>query len=201
MAVQRLCDAARPPSRDGPMVSSALLGDRGYDCFDDLRVAGALRQERDGRELQSLTDQFAFRIAGENYSHSLSTTSEPVQEIRFAKENGSVQALYRWGSEAVVGCGDNASACDLNSSYFTTGNGMMLHSQIAIDNRTSQVDYDSVIGLVESGFVGSMTDWIREYSWPITLIGGAILGLALLSVLRWKKRRPTREKEDNSETS
>ena len=129
------------------------------------------------------------RVDGEDYSQDYAATSEPFQEIRFAKEDGSVQALYRWGSEASVDIGANTSTPDLNSSYFTTGNGMMLHSQIVLDNCTNQIDHDSVIGLVESGFVGSVTDWMREYSWSIALLSCVIAALVILSLLRWMKRR------------
>ena len=111
-----------------------------------------------------------------------------------------MQALYRWGSEALVDIGANTSALPLNSSYFTTGNGMMLHSQIAVDNCTTQISHESIIGLIESGFVGSVTDWMREYSWPMALLICVVVCLAVLSLLRWRRRRQPNGNEGNQQT-
>ena len=148
-------------------------------------------------EISATVDE---RVDGEDFSHGYAATSEPVQEINFAKEDGSVQALYRWGSEALVDIGVNTSALPLNSSYFTTGNGMMLHSQIAVDNCTTQVSHESIIGLVESGFVGSVTDWMREYSWPMALLICVIACLAVLSLLRWRRRRQMNGSGEDKQT-
>lgn len=132
----------------------------------------------------------------EDFAHEFSSTSEPTQEILFAKEDGVVQAFYRWSSEVVADCEGNTSALDLNSSYFTTGNGMMLHSGIAIDNCTKRVDHESSVGLFESGFVGSMSDWIRKYSWSVLLICSVAVVLILLSLMLHRRRGRSRGDDD-----
>jgi len=123
------------------------------------------------------------------YPHEFRATPNPVQEILFAKEDGVTQAFYRWGSEVLVDQGDNSTAVDIDSSYFTTGNGMMLHSIIAIDNCTNQIDFESSTGIFESGFIGGVRDWIREYSELVVLIGVVTVSLVIVAMVMRRRRK------------
>ncbi|UCE80889.1 MAG: hypothetical protein JSV94_00100 [Methanobacteriota archaeon] len=135
------------------------------------------------------------RESEEAIIHEFSCTSEPMQEILFAKEDGIAQAFYRWDSKAISDYADNTSISDLESSYFTTGNGMMLHSRLEIDNRTLQVAHEASVGLLEAGFVGSVSDWIREYSWSVLIVCSVAIALVLIPVFLRRGRKGPREKE------
>jgi hypothetical protein len=123
------------------------------------------------------------------YPHEFRATSNPTQEILFSKDGGVDQACYYWGSEALTNNSDNASAVDIDSSYYTTGNGMMLHSILDIDNCTSQIDYDSSAGIIESGFVGSVRDWIREYSETVLLVCVVVASLVAIGLVARRRRK------------
>ena len=152
-----------------------------------------LVEEEDGvtfvTEIPGTVDE---RESGEDYNHKLEEISGPMREILFAKEDGTVQAFYSWCSEVAALIAGNRSSMGMNSTYFTTGTGMMLHSQIMMDNRTSQIGHESCIGIYESGFVGSMSDWLREYSWPLLAVCCVVAALASFPLLRWRKRRRMR---------
>ena len=132
------------------------------------------------------------RESGDDFAHEFAAAPAPVQEILFAKEDGVVQAFYRWGSELVADPEGNASSIDIDSTYYTVGNGMMLHSRIAIGNCTDRMDLEASVGLFESGFVGSVTDWIREYSTPVILIVSVALAATILPFLWLRKRKRLR---------
>lgn len=129
-------------------------------------------------------------VKGENYTRLLNGTDSPTQSIRLAKEDGTVQAFYHWGSVA----GD-LSAADLgipvNSSCYTTGTGLILHSALPMSNGTISFTLDSSLGIVESGFVGRMSDWLREHSLSLVMVvaGVAAVLLATSYVVVVRRRR------------
>lgn len=125
-------------------------------------------------------------VGDENFTRPLNGTDSAVQSIDFAKEDGTVQAFYSWGSEA-ADMGGAAPGVHLNSSCFTTGAGLILHSVIPLSNGTVSVSHDSSVGLAEEGFMGAMTDWIREHSLALAsagAVGAAMVVIALYLVLR-----------------
>jgi len=150
-----------------------LLESDGDDHVETTMISGAI----DERELEDV------------YPHEFRTTSYPTQEILFSKEDGVDQAFYYWGSEALTTYGDNTSAVDINSSYYTTGNGMMLNSILDIDNCTSQIDFESSAGIIESGFVGSVRDWIREYSGTVLLACAVVASLIAIGLFARRRRK------------
>jgi len=150
-----------------------LLESDGDGHTETTLISGAI----DERELEDV------------YPHEFRATSYPTQEILFSKEDGVDQAFYYWGSESLTTNGDNTSAVDINSSYYTTGNGMMLHSILGIDNCTSQIDYESSAGIIESGFVGSVRDWIREYSGTVLLVCAVVASLIAIGLVARRRRK------------
>lgn len=122
-----------------------------------------------------------------NYSHPFSCTETPMQKIQFAKEDGIVQAFYLWGANAIIESADGKSACGVNSSYFTTGNGMMLHSVLPIDDDTTLISHEYSTGIYESGFVGSVRDWLKEDS-TIAFILVVAATIVLTALLMWRRK-------------
>jgi hypothetical protein len=131
-----------------------------------------------------------------DYAHEFRETSDLVQKTRFAKEDGVVQAFYFWETEAMMdGEASNAAAL-VNSSYFTTGAGMTLHSILPMDNHTTMVSLGSTMGIYESGFIGSVRDWIREYIIAFVIVCGVIVAASLTLAAR-RLRRKTPRLDDN----
>ena len=131
------------------------------------------------------------RLLEYNYSHGFRCTTNPMQKIQFAKEDGIVQAFYLWGSDVSMESNNGSSIRGVNSSYYTTGNGMMLHSVLPIDNETTLISHEYSTGIYESGFVGSFRDWLKEEStMAFVLIAVAVLVGAALLVWRKKQRKP-----------
>ena len=127
-----------------------------------------------------------------DYAHEFRETSDLVQKTRFAKEDGVVQAFYFWETEAMMdGEASNAAAL-VNSSYFTTGAGMMLHSILPMDNHTTMVSHGSTMGIYESGFIGSVSDWIREYIIAFVIVCGVIVVVSLTLAARRLRRKAPR---------
>lgn len=141
------------------------------------------------------------RVLVDNYSHSFNCTENAMQKIQFAKEDGIVQAFYLWGSDALVEASENRSARPVNSSYFTTGNGMMLHSILPIDNITTEVSHEYSTGIYESGFVGSVRDWLKEESALVSILLIAAVAIGATAVAWRRKQREPRgedtEKDDD----
>ncbi len=170
---------------DGLVLSQFLQGGASTSMFtllesdgEDQTVPTIISGTVDERELDAA------------YPHEFRATSYPTQEILFSKEDGVDQAYYYWGSEAQAVNGDNSTVVDIDSSYYTTGNGMMLHSIFCIDNSTTQLDYESSTGIFESGFIGGVRDWIREYSEPLMLfcvVTASLIAVGL--VLRQRRKR------------
>lgn len=122
-----------------------------------------LEDGRDGAVSAVLSGRVDESAGDGNFTRPLNITDSAVQSIEFAKDDGTVQAFYSWGSEAVDETGASPGV-RLNSSCFTTGAGLILHSVVPLSNGTASISHDSSVGLVEEGFVGAMTDWIREHS-------------------------------------
>lgn len=128
-------------------------------------------------------------IEDEDYTRPLNGTDSPTQSIEFAKDDGTVQAFYQWGSEA-LDLEDGSSGVGLGSSCFTTGVGLMLHSAVPLSNGTVSFSHDSSIGIVEGGFVGAMTDWVKENAAALGVVVGlaAAAGVVVLHI-RLRRRR------------
>jgi len=113
-------------------------------------------------------------VEGGNYTRPLNGTYSSTQCIDIAHEDGIVQAFYHWGSEA-AGLSGESSSVPVNSSCFTTGTGLMLHSSLPLTNGTLNISLDSSAGIVEEGFVGSVSDWVKELGVPLMIAAAALI--------------------------
>lgn len=145
------------------------------------------------REVSSTVDE---RLLDDNCSHAFNDTTSPMQKVQFAKEDGVVQAFYLWSSDALLGTSEDNSAYLVNSSYFTTGNGMVLHSLLPVDNDTTEASHVCSTGIYESGFVGGVKEWLREDSViaSILLATAVVIGLTLWV---WRRRLRQSRPEDS----
>jgi hypothetical protein len=137
-------------------------------------------------EVSALVDE---RVEEGDYSNEFHEASDPVQKVRFAKEDGVVQAFYFWETNAVMSCPDSNATALVNSSYFTTGAGMTLHSILPANNSTTMVSHSSMIGIYESGFIGSVRDWILEYIVAFTAACIVVALVSLILIVRRVRRR------------
>ncbi len=147
-------------------------------------------------EVNKITSTVDERLLEDNCSHMFNGTASPMQKVQFAKEDGVVQAFYLWSSDALLGTCENYSAYLVNSSYFTTGNGMMLHSLLPVGNGTTEVSHVCSTGIYESGFVGGVKDWLREES----VIASIMLATAVaifVALWVWRRRLRKSQPEDS----
>lgn len=133
-------------------------------------------------------------IEGENYTRPLNRTDSSTQSIDIAQEDGTVQAFYHWGSAALDLSGEDPQLA-VNSSCFTTGTGLILHSALPLSNGTLNFSLDSSAGIVEGGFVGSVTDWVKEVGPAITVAVIAFVATLVVGIhVILRRRRLKREK-------
>jgi hypothetical protein len=172
---------------DAIAVERILQGGGSTDMFRILEdgPGGAASAVLSGRVDESVGD--------ENFTRPLNGTDAALQSIDFAKDDGTVQAFYRWGSEAFDGSGD-ASRMHVNSSCFTNGVGLILHSVMPLRNGTALFSHDSCIGIVQEGFVGAMTDWIKENGLALAVTAIVVASAVVVALhILLRSRRLVRE--------
>jgi len=176
---------------DGVVLEHMLQGGGSTNMFQ--LVEGLPYGGTTTTEISALVDE---REVEGDYSRDFWETSDLVQETRFAKEDGVVQAFYFWETEAMMGGTALNTTALVNSSYFTTGAGMILHSILPVDNHTTMVSQGSTMGIYESGFIGSVSDWIQEYIIVFVVVCGTIVVVSLTLAVR-RMRRKTVRLDDN----
>lgn len=150
------------------------------------------------RMVSSRVDETVY---GSNFTNDFMTTSLPRQEICYAKEDGTVKAYYRWDSLPMILSGGEILHTPVNSSFLTTGTGMLLHSSYPITNETETIHQEASLGIDESAFMDKITDWMKENALAITLFVGSIAALIAAAVLvaRWRKRPKVKETEGSQD--
>lgn len=128
------------------------------------------------------------RGQGLTFTHRLQQTSLPTQDIEFAKDDGTVQAYYRFSSEPTTEVNGTARAVSLNSSYYTTGTGLVLCPAYSLSNQTDNLVHDMSIGLDMSGFV-RVRDWAAKNLPVLAIVCGGLVALTGTSVHLWKRKR------------
>lgn len=175
---------------DGVVLEQMLQGGGSTNMFqlvEDSPIGGTATTE-----VSALVDE---REMEENYSHEFRETSDLVQKTRFAKEDGVVQAFYFWETEAMMDGVVSGTSALVDSSYFTTGAGMVLHTILPVDNRTTMVSHGSTLGIYESGFIGSVRDWIQEHIIAFVVVCGFVALVSLIFIAR-RMRRKARRPDD-----
>lgn len=123
------------------------------------------------------------------FTRPLNSTDSSTQMIGLAKEDGTEQAFYRWGSVAGVSQVD-ADPKAVNSSCFTTGTGLILHSVLPLSNDTPSFTLDSSLGIDEDGYSGSVTERIKNLDPGVIALAVTVVVISLAGgVLLFRRRR------------
>lgn len=134
-------------------------------------------------------------VFGDNFTHRLRQTDLPCQTIEFAKPDGTVQAFYNYSSEPLVVRSSRSVPVPMNSSYYTTGSGMVLHTVYALTNETTTIEHESSMGILESGFGSEVRDWFEENLAVLFVVPGVLVATAAIvtMVLVRRMRRESRK--------
>ncbi|HEX9907322.1 MAG TPA: hypothetical protein VGB78_02505 [Thermoplasmata archaeon] len=122
-------------------------------------------------------------LYGENYSREFYATTRPTQDIYFAKDDGTVQAFYRWDSEPRRYVNESVEeVVPMNATYFTTGAGLIVQSAFSLSNLTTGLYFEGSLGIEESGFIVRIGDWFEDNLVLIIIIVGSVSLLIAVSV-------------------
>ncbi len=128
-------------------------------------------------------------VYGENFTRRLNQTDLPCQQIEFAKDDGTVQAFYNYSSEPLSGTFRQQLHTPMNSSFYTTGSGMILHTAYALTNDTKNVAHESSLGIDEAGFVSRVRDWFEKNLPLILVFSGSVAAAISLTILVYMIRK------------
>lgn len=139
-------------------------------------------------------------VYGTNFTNPFQPTNLPDQQISFAKDDRTVQAYFRWDSEAELKSDGNVTVPDTADSYFTTGTGLMLHHSFLVGNTTGSIHQMDLVGIDETAFVGKISDWVRDNLWGIVAFTGGMAALIVVSAfaIGRTRRRKMREQAELS---
>lgn len=151
-----------------------------------------LRQANIPGRLVPISSRVPEEEIGTNFTHPFLQTRNPLQEVYFAKENGTVQAFSFFSSTPMNGTGPSAKAVPMNSSYYTTGSLMVLDQAFFITNRTDFLTQEMSLGIDEQGFTMTARGWFKENLPILMVVCGSIalvITLPLLVIMYRKYRR------------
>jgi hypothetical protein len=154
----------------------------------------------DGWAMTTVSSRVDEGQYGLNFTHRLNQTSLPVQDINFAKEDGTVQAFYHYSSEPLVRTSGDYQPVATNSSYYTTGTGLMLYVSYPFSNDTASISHDLVLGIDENGFAGRVRDWLKENLPMIMVVSGSIIAVVAFALLASMVLRRQRDANGSKHT-
>jgi len=140
-------------------------------------------------------------VNGLEFTHVMNQTSLPYQQVQFAKEDGTVQAYFHYDSDPDTVVGGALQEARMNSSYYTTGDGLILHTAFSFSNETDSLSYESHLGLDESGFTSSVEDWLERNLPLILVIAGSIITITacIMFLVLLKRHRSEAAKKPSAE--
>lgn len=155
---------------------------------------------RPGAHLTPVYSREDETVNGLDFTHKLSQTNLPYQEINFAKDDNTIQAFYRYCSEPNADVSNISKAIGMNSSYYTTGTGMILHVAYEFSNDTTFMSHQGCIGLDDNGFTVRISDWFKENMTSILAVVGGIIAIVAIAVTlaRCRRKKPGPEKASPS---
>jgi len=188
-------DVLKGMNLTGIVVEQLLQGGASSFMFI-LKQKGSLAEVVD----RMVSSRFDERIYGTNFTNDFLATSLANQEIDFAKEDGTVTAYYRWDSVPMMNSSGNEWDAPINSSFFTTGTGMILHSTYTVSNSTGSLFQQVSLGIDESAFNAKITDWIKENAVAIALFIGSIAAVVAGATLFLRYRKLSKAKAEKKDT-
>lgn len=142
--------------------------------------------------LTSVSSRVDESIIGGNFTHKLAKPPSPEQSILFTKENGTVQAHYRYSSAPTEV--PSGGMVPMNASYYMTGSGMILHLAYMIDPTTDEINQESTLGIDEAGFIVTVKDWFRDNLGALLVVVGSLAAIVALTLLFFMYRGYRKEK-------
>jgi len=122
---------------------------------------------------------------GDDFTHIFQQAPFAAQEVAYSKEDGTEQALFYWDSEPRCNRSGAWTPMPSNSSYYTTGTGMILHTAYQLPESGASVFQSLHIGINEPGFIQELRDWFVDNIWlivgTVAIISGAVLSAVLVS--------------------
>lgn len=147
----------------------------------------------EGSPLTLVSSRVDESIIGDNFTHRLARPPMPEQSILFSKENGTVQAHFRYSSEPTEGA--SGPQVPMNASYYTTGSGMILHLAYFLDPAADELHQETTLGIDEAGFILKVRDWFRDNLGALLIVVGSLAAIIALTMLVFMYRKYKREGE------
>ena len=174
---------------------------QGIAVEQDLQGGGStymflMRQAIAPSRLVPVSSRVPEEGIGTNFTHPFVQTHNPLQEIYFAKENGTIQAFLFFSSTPMNGTGPLARPVSMNSSYYTTGSSLVLQQAFFTNSTTSALTQEMVLGIDEHGFTLTVRDWFKDNLPILMVVCGSIaliITLPLLAVMYRRYRRSGNE--------
>lgn len=132
-------------------------------------------------------------VEGESFAHRFNLTTLPTQRIEMSKEDGTVQAHYRFSSVPLMHQGANLTKPRINCSYYTTGSGIVLHTAYMVPDANGTITHDMSLGLDEAGFYTGVKDWFTENLPAIMVVTGSIIAAVSIVLFVVFHRRAAEE--------
>lgn len=188
MRVNFTLEILTPVNSSGVVVEQSLKGGMSTNTFlltEDLGLGYLVQTQALGRIDETEN--------GDDFAHEFDLTGLPNQRIDFAKEDGTVQAYYKFSSVPLLDEDAGGMRAPMNCSYYTTGTGLVLHTALLISNATGNITHDMSLGIDEAGFYTGVRDWFTENLPAIMVASGTVVVLICLALFVLMRRRP-REK-------
>lgn len=139
-------------------------------------------------------------VEGLNVTHDLKETLQPRQEARFAKDDWVARAFYFWNSEVNLTEADGLQHCKpVNSTYYTTGTGLLLQSFYPCCDNTTVLTTDMSLGLFDQVNETTATDWIKENLAVLSVAAVSVALVVILSAVTIRRRRRARAVEQQKQ--
>lgn len=174
---------------------------QGIAVEQDLQGGGStymflLKQASAPSRLVPVSSRVPEEGIGANFTHPFVQTHSPLQEIYFAKENGTIQAFLFFSSTPMNGTGPLARPVSMNSSYYTTGSSLVLQQAFITNGSTSVLTQEMVLGIDEHGFTLTVRDWFKDNLPILMVVCGSIAMVITLPMLAIMYRRYRRSREE-----
>jgi hypothetical protein len=155
---------------------------------------------RPGGHLTPVYSREDETVNGPDFTHKFVQTSSPCQEIAFAKDDNTIQAFYYYSSEPLGNVSGSVRPVGMNSSFYTTGSGMILDVAYSVDNETSMLSHEGFIGIDEAGFKLKVRDWFENNIAAILAVTGGLMAVVATAVLVTKLRLRNRGARGGQDT-
>nr|MDO8099200.1 hypothetical protein [Candidatus Njordarchaeota archaeon] len=128
--------------------------------------------------------------------HRFNYATQIEQRIAFASSEEVEEGYYSWIAPVnFTRSGGSISLVNLTTSYAISGSEMRLYYSLPYSVDYQSIYFDPVIGIIESGFLAAIADFVAEHS--NSLITGLMIGgVIVVGVLYLVSRKESGKEED-----